>query len=139
METIYKSKIDAGLMTPIFIVVIAVGILMLIIRAWAGIAVVFMLTTLIIHMLLTTQYKIVGKTLKIKSGIFVNKLVNIDSIRSISETNSLLSSPANSTDRLELKYNKFESIIVSPKDKDSFIKNLLELNPRIEVQLKSAR
>lgn len=90
-------------------------------------------------MILTTHYIIDGRTLRIKSGIFVNRLVNIDTIRMITQTNSLESSPANSLDRLELRYNKFERIIISPKDKDGFIKKLSELNPNIEVQLKNIR
>jgi len=55
------------------------------------------------------------------------------------ETNSLESSPAYSLDRLELRYNKFERIIISPKDKDGFIKILSELSPNIEVQFKNTR
>lgn len=137
METTYKSKIDIGLTFPIFMVLFGVGVLMVFMRAWAGFAIILLLLTFIIHMLLTTQYKIIGKTLRIKSGIFVNKSVSIDTIRKIIETNSMISSPANSPDRLELRYNKFERIIISLKDKDGFIKKLSELNPSIEVQLKN--
>jgi hypothetical protein len=139
METTYKSKIDIGLTFPIFIVLFGVGGLMVFMRVWAGFAIILLLLTFIIHMLLTTQYKIVGKSLRIKSGIFVNKSVSIDTIRKITETNSILSSPANSLDRLELRYNKFERIIISPKDKDGFIKILSELNPNIEIQLKNEK
>jgi len=77
--------------------------------------------------------------LRIKSGIFVNKLVPIDTIHKITETDSLESSPANSLDRLELRYNKFERIIISPKDKINFIKKLTELNTEIEVRLKNEK
>lgn len=139
METTYKSKIDIGLTFPIFIVLLGVGGLMAFLRVWAGFAIILLLLTFMIHMLLTTQYKITGKFLRIKSGIFVNKSVNIDTIRKITETNSILSSPANSLDRLELRYNKFDRIIISPKDKDSFINILSELNPNIEVQLKNEK
>jgi hypothetical protein len=139
METTYKSKIDIGLMLPIFIVLFGVGVLMGFMRAWAGIAIILLLLTFAIYVLLTTQYKIIGKTLRIKSGIFVNKAISIDTIRMITETNSTLSSPANSLDRIELRYNKFEKIIISPKDKDGFIKKLFEINPGIEVQLKNEK
>ena len=139
METTYKSKIDIGLMFPIFMVLFGVCVFMVFIRAWVGFTIILLLFTFIIHMLLTTQYKIIGKTLIIKSGIFVNKLVNIDTIRKITETNSIVSSPANSLDRLELSYNKFDRIIISPKDKDGFIKFLSELNPNIKVHLKNEK
>ena len=121
METTYKSKIDIGLIFPIFMILFGVGILMVFMRAWAGLVIILLLLTFIIHMLLTTQYKVIGKILRIKSGIFVNKSVNIDTIRKISETNSILSSPANSLDRLELRYNKFERIIISPEDKGDYL------------------
>lgn len=139
MEATYKSKIDIGLFFPIFMVLFGAGILMFFMRAWAGLVIILLLLTFIIHMLLTTQYKINGKTLRIKSGIFVNKSVNIDTIRKITETSSVLSSPANSLDRIELRYNKFERIIISPKDKAGFIKTLSELNQSIEVQLKNEK
>lgn len=139
MKTTYKSKIDSGLMLPIFIIIFGVGALIVFLRIWIGLVVISMVLAFIIHMILTTHYIIDGRTLRIKSGIFVNRLVNIDTIRMITQTNSLESSPANSLDRLELRYNKFERIIISPKDKDGFIKKLSELNPNIEVQLKNIR
>ncbi|MFC3199468.1 PH domain-containing protein [Parapedobacter deserti] len=51
----------------------------------------------------------------------------------IEETRTLISAPAPSLDRLEIFYNKFDSIVISPKDKQGFIADLLKLNPEIEV------
>lgn len=50
------------------------------------------------------------------------------------ETKSPLSSPATSLDRLEIMYNKNESIIISPKDRTGFINELKTINPGIEVE-----
>jgi ABC-type bacteriocin/lantibiotic exporter with double-glycine peptidase domain len=136
MDITYNSKIDRGIILPILVVLFVVGLFMTLMKIWIGFLVILLLLTFIIHMLLTTQYKIVGRTLKVKSGVFVNKVVNIDTISKIIETNSTLSSPANSLDRLELRYNKFERIIISPKDKNGFIKTLSELKPDIDIQLK---
>jgi hypothetical protein len=136
MDKTYKSKIDRGIILPILLVLL-VGVFMTLMKIWVGLLVILLLLTFIIHMLLTTQYKIVGRTLKVKSGVFVNKVVSIDAISKILDTNSKLSSPANSLDRLELRYNKFDRIIISPKDKDGFIKTLYELKPDIDIHLKN--
>ena len=57
----------------------------------------------------------------------------------LTETNNLLSSPATSIDRIEILYNKFDIILVSPKDKSEFIKNLTAINSNIEVKLKGEK
>jgi len=67
----------------------------------------------------------------------VNKTVPIDLIREISETNNPLSSPANSLDRLEIKYSSNGIILISPKDKSGFINQLIKINPNIELIIKN--
>lgn len=84
-----------------------------------------------------TYYSIEGNALRIKSGFLYNRTINIQAIRKIEETRNIVSSPALSMDRLEIIYNKFDSIIVSPQDKESFIQDLLAINPVIvEVRKK---
>ncbi|WP_188747554.1 PH domain-containing protein [Parapedobacter defluvii] len=51
----------------------------------------------------------------------------------IEETRNPISAPAPSLYRLEIFYNRFYSIAISPKDKPEFIANLIKLNPEIEV------
>ena len=46
------------------------------------------------------------------------------------------SAPANSFDRIEIIYNKFDSIIISPENKQQFIESLLVINPDIKVKYK---
>ncbi|MBW7871619.1 MAG: PH domain-containing protein, partial [Flavobacteriia bacterium] len=43
----------------------------------------------------------------------------------------ILSSPAPSFDRIIVKYGKFDEIILSPKDKFKFTKDLKQINPDI--------
>jgi len=38
-----------------------------------------------------------------------------------------------SLDRLEIFYNRFDSVVISPEDKAGFIAELTKLNPEIEV------
>jgi hypothetical protein len=89
----------------------------------------------IIWLLLTTGYKIEDKTLSIKAA-FINKQINIKTIRSVRPTKNPLSSPALSIDRLEIVYQSGmdEKItLISPKEKEKFISKLKELNPNIKV------
>jgi len=66
----------------------------------------------------------------------VNTKIPISSINTIKETDNIISSPAASLDRLEIFYGKYDSIIISPMDKNEFIQDLLKINPNIEVDYK---
>ena len=77
----------------------------------------------------TIRYKIEGENLMIW-----NTKIEIKSIRKIYRTNNPLSSPALSLDRLAIVYNKFDEILISPKEINEFIDELLKINPSIEIQ-----
>ena len=95
---------------------------------------VLLLTTLFtLYIFLNTKYIIVGDILKIRTGFIYKKDIDIKRIKSISGTKSLISSPAASFDRIELKYDTYGSIIVSPKEKKSFAKELKNINPNIQI------
>ncbi|HJR99560.1 MAG TPA: PH domain-containing protein, partial [Flavobacterium sp.] len=89
----------------------------------------------ILYLFFQTQYKIEGSKLKIKCGFFSFKAIEIADITEISKTKSLISSPAPSFDRIEIKYGKFDEIIISPKKKFDFAKHLTTLNPNIKNNL----
>lgn len=76
-----------------------------------------------------------GQTLKVKAGIFYNINVPIEQIHTIEKTNSILSAPASSLDRIEVKYNKYDSVVISPKNRADFIQELLKINPSITIKL----
>lgn len=101
-----------------------------------GTIICIIVSAFVIHLFFSTYYIINDKELSIKSSFLVNKKVDINSIRKISETNNPISSPATSFDRLELVYNKHGSILISPKDKSGFIKDILKVNPEIEIVYK---
>lgn len=77
----------------------------------------------------TIKYRIEGGNLMIW-----NTKIEIKSIRKIYRTNNPLSSPALSLDRLAIVYNKFDEILISPKERNEFIDELLKINPSIEIQ-----
>ncbi|MBU5210338.1 PH domain-containing protein [Heyndrickxia oleronia] len=89
---------------------------------------------LIIWLWMNTYYEITNKgLLKVVTGPFHYTSIEIKGIKSITKTRNFISSPALSMDRIEIQYNKWHSIIISPKDKNQFINQLMELNPDINV------
>lgn len=74
---------------------------------------------------------ITGDVLYIQCGFLYNQQIKISSIRQIKETNNPISSPALSLDRIEIKFDKYNSVLISPKEKEMFIKHLQQINPGI--------
>ena len=135
--TRYNSKIGYGILLFLIIVLGGISILMIYNKIWIGLLIILLVIGFVGYILLTTYYLITDKKLKIKSGFMVNITVPIDLIREISETSNPLSSPANSLDRLEIKYRSNEIILISPKDKAGFINQLIKINPNIELIIKN--
>ncbi|WP_460980030.1 PH domain-containing protein [Spirosoma knui] len=134
--TSYKSKIGLELTIPLSILLIGVGGFMLYKGIWPGVGIIGLIMFFIIHLFATTRYTIDSHTLRITSGLLFNKSVEIGSIRKIIETCNPISSPALSLDRIEVIYNRFDSVLLSPQDKIEFINELKKVNPTIELQLK---
>jgi len=135
----YRSKISPGI---VFFIVIVLGVSsyhMIGQSIWVGIAVNLLVGVFIAYMFATTYYVLSDSDLRIKCGFFSDLTIKIDSIRSVSETNNPLSSPAASLDRLAIEYGKFDTVMISPKHKIEFINHLLRINPKIELNLKSKR
>jgi len=89
-----------------------------------------------LHLNLSTEYTIADNgTLRIKCGFFYNRQFEINKIKSVAKSNNLISSPAPSLDRIELRYGKFDTIVISPKNKTGFAEELIRINPNIENKL----
>jgi hypothetical protein len=132
MQTIYASKIDLWLALILIgsmavcafaaYRVIGIGhrlallsaILMLVI----GIGLPLWLMT-------STSYSLSTSQLLIKSGPF-KWVVPIATIVRITPTSSSLSSPALSLDRIRIDYGNRESVMISPKNLEQFLKDLGE-------------
>lgn len=129
----YPSKIDTWF---IGLMVASLGI-PLILSVWEGdwwALLIMVITTLFVgNIFLSTHYTINGENLMIKSGIIISKTIKIKDIYRIEKTNSILSSPALSLDRIEIFYGNQNSIIISPKEKSDFITELLKVNENIKV------
>lgn len=125
---VYKSKVDwwlIALIGGLFGYPIVEGIIN---KDYLMSLVFFGLLVLIFLVFWSIQYKIVGEQLK----VWTTK-IDINSIKKVYRTNNPLSSPALSLDRIAIVYNKYDEILISPKDQSAFIAHLLSINPNIVV------
>lgn len=81
-----------------------------------------------------TEYYISERILKIKSGPFAED-IPIKDILSIRSTRNAISSPALSLDRLQIRYAYGKVVLISPKDKERFIEEILKKNSDIAVNI----
>lgn len=133
----FKSKIDTWILVLMIVAivfqVIAVGSAAL--QADDPLATTGLLllaigvTGLLVWLLFGTCYTVDRGYLRIASGPFRWR-VALDDITSIKATRSPLSSPALSLDRLIIRYGKRGRVMVSPADRDGFLRAIgHELDP----------
>lgn len=84
---------------------------------------------------LNIRYVVDNDSVTVRCGRFVKQTYRIAEIVSIQRSNTIMSSPAASLDRIELITRKRQSIVISPYRRDEFIAALLAVNPAIEVAL----
>lgn len=127
---VYKSKIDWWL-------IIVIGVLFcypivegIITKEYLMSLTFFGLISLIFLLFKSIQYKIEGQFL-----IIWRTKIDILKIKKIYSTNNPLSSPALSLDRIAVTYNKFDEVLISPKNRAEFIAELLKINPNIVVEV----
>jgi hypothetical protein len=136
----FRAKVSYGLLIPI-ILLIVVEIIWLMAQSHMNtgsfLVVAILLATLIFILILflKTVYIIDGDKLIIKSGFLFTTKVDIHSIKTIRKSNSLQAAPAPSMDRLEINYGKFDSILISPLNKETFFTALRGINRDIESDL----
>lgn len=134
MKKVYKSKVDwwLGLLLiyPVYKSVVSI-----LAGEWMGYVVLATTLLLVFFFSKTTRYLIEGDKLIVKSAWIVYEKIDIGAIRRIERSGSVLSAPALSLDRIVVKYNKFDEVYLSPKDKQAFARDLQSVNPAIEISL----
>lgn len=135
MKQQFPSKIDWFFPIGISSILLAVCAILIYGNAGWACFVILPLQIFIIHLFLTTIYEIDNNILHIKCSIFYNFNIPITNIKSIKNSKSILSSPATSMDRIEIRYNKYDYVLISPKDKNGFVTALLNINPEIKISL----
>lgn len=90
---------------------------------------------LTVDLLARTSYTIRDHFLIIQTGVFKSKPIDIYSFNELSNSSSIISAPASSFDRIEISYAKYDTLILSPADKQAFANDLLEVNPKLIIKL----
>ncbi len=135
MRKTFKSKIGLAILIPIAFLLMTIEILMIINGIWLSAIIVGLVILFITYLYLDTSYKFTDDNkLKIKSGFLINKSIDIHSIKTVKQTRDPLASPALSLDRLEIYYNKYDKVIISPKEKSEFVNQLKQINANINVE-----
>lgn len=130
-ELKYPSKIDLKLLVIVDAILMANLVWMIYLQSVIGIIIIALTSAFVIHVFVTTYYVVTSDHfLIVKSSFLINKKISIQDITSIKESNNILSSPALSFDRIEIKY-KDGSILVSPREKEKFIQELKARNATI--------
>lgn len=130
----FSSKIDRGISISIGVILLLITAVFLINSIWFVTYGLILLDIFVAYTFFTTAYVITADTLIVKCG-FYRKRIPIQSIRKITRIKSILNAPANSFTRLEIFYNTFDSIMISPKHEHEFITLVTNHNPHIDIDL----
>jgi len=134
LPRVFVSKISWWLFASILLILVVTS--MMAITDGAYIVLIFMLPSLgfIVWLLRSTYYEVQpqAQLLRVVSGPLTWQ-IPVASIKRIKNSHNVLSSPALSLDRLKIYYNRYDEILVSPRDKANFIEALRQLNPQIQV------
>jgi hypothetical protein len=136
---VYKSKISPIILIIAIALFGGLSVFYTAGHIWDALAINLLVCAFIAYLYTTTYYTITGNILNVHCGFFYNTDIDIASIKSIAETNSVLSAPALSLDRIEIFYNKYDSIVISPLNKTDFIAALKDINNTIEIKLKEKK
>lgn len=130
----YYSKIDWFLGLPL-IAPLVLSIFEILKGNYWGIVGIIGIVALIIFISKTTNYTISNNLLVVNSLYLIHAKIEIDKINKIEKSKSWLSAPALSFDRIKLRYNKYDEIYISPKNKAQFLEELLKQNPNIIIEI----
>ncbi|MBB1473993.1 PH domain-containing protein [Luteimonas sp. MC1782] len=130
MATVYKSKTDAWLLA-VLAVAIAVSLFAAVVTvsdgspaAWPVAAFIVVIGVgLPIWLLLSTRYTLEPRQLRVLSGPF-KWHIKVADITSITPSSNALSSPALSLDRLRIDYGSGRSLMISPRNKERFLRDI---------------
>jgi uncharacterized membrane protein YdbT with pleckstrin-like domain len=125
----FKSAVDWWFYAAVALVVVGCGISVFASFMEGGpvsILVGLLINILLIGFMLSflvTRYTIASGVLRIRCGVFSTS-IPISEIRSVTPSRALFAGPALSLDRLKIRYGIGNTVLVSPADKEGFLKAL---------------
>jgi hypothetical protein len=138
MKKTFRSKIDMLILVPVILVLAGVGVYMIVNGILIGEIAIGLVGLFIFYTYVYTSYVVTDDNkLKIRSGFLYNQEIYIKSIKKVRPTKNHRASPALSSDRLEISYNRYGRVVVSPNNKTEFLRELKVVNPRIRIEERS--
>lgn len=94
-----------------------------------------LLTLLFILIQKTTYYSIKNGYFNYSSIFLLKGAINIENIHKleVNKTSWVGNKPATATKGIIIHYNKYDDVYISPESNDDLVKELLKINPNIEV------
>lgn len=142
-ERYYPSKRDLWLVILIWASV--VGMLFAGVQVWqdsgesvavrGGVS-LFMLVmaVVVVHLIYNTGYAITRDSLQIRCGVF-RKTIPLAAIEEVMPSRSLLSGPALSLDRLNVRYSGSRfGVLISPEERKKFLRDLASRCPTARIE-----
>jgi hypothetical protein len=131
---VFKSKVDRSFLSFFFVFFGIVIFIVVTSHEWLLLLVTLPVLILAVPMFMNTSYTVTSDNkLLVTCGLFFKKSIDINTIRKIKPITSPLSAPALSFNRLQIFYNKFDEIMISPKEKEVFFETIKSINPAIET------
>jgi len=125
----FPSKIGPEIILLISASQVPLTLIMIFQKEWAGLLISALAIVFTIHMFKNTYYLVDDQYLTVRCSFFVNQRIALSDIQTIRPTNNPISAPAASLDRLEIRFGYRKSVIISPRDKQTFINAIQAANP----------
>jgi hypothetical protein len=132
MEKRFKSEVGAEILLPLVFV-----FLFVLVASWSEgrvlqvLMVIGPIGTIVFYTLFSISYRIVEDQLIVRCGFLYRKSIAISDIVSVKPSRNILSSPAASLNRIEVRYGAKNFVLLSPSDKQGFVRALKQVNANI--------
>ena len=130
MKTVYPTKVSITLILIISIIMGCILISLAVSSKWIPFFINLLLYVSVVYLMVSIKYEINESQLIIHQAMG-KMVIDINTIKSIEPTHTILSAPASSLDRLRISYNKYDDVVISPRRKEEFIRQLQSINPNI--------
>lgn len=136
MRQVFRSKFGWELFLPICsLLIVVTGLITYDIPPSAegrfASAILIGLQVFILFPFFSTSYHLEGSVLRVHCGLIYRKTFDIRQIKKVEKTNSWISAPAPSLDRILLTFQDGRELVLSPKDQAGFIASLENVNGSI--------
>ena len=130
MKIVYPTKVSITLILIISLIMGCILISLAVSSKWIPFFINLLLYVSVVYLMVSIKYEINESQLIIHQAMG-KMVIDINTVKSIEPTHTILSAPASSLDRLRISYNKYDDVVISPRRKEEFIRQLQTINPNI--------